>query len=378
MPRRRDRARAAAAARRRARLLRPVVLRRALRRRRDDRGVRAEGRHGRAAGREEGGGQERRSPRSAGDVDLHARHRVRLAVPDRGRARLREPVPVLLGRLQLPAGARVPGRPDPRARRARRGRTRRSAGLVSIALCDHPEIERILTGLLDMGYSISPASLRLDDLTDRSCGCCAQSGERSITIAPETGSDRLRRVINKTVTNDEILDRDRADLRERHREPEAVLHDRPADGDRRGPRGDSRSDASQMRDIMLKHAPAARPHRPDRRQREPADPEAGHRVSVAADGRPRRHRRARCKRLRAAAGRHRQRVLQHQVRAAFVLPGAAVARRSARRRRRSRPPSATAATGAPPSPKPASTPTSTSSATAPPTPCCRGTSSTAA
>src|SRR5204862_7809547 len=34
--------------------------------------------------------------------------------------------------------------------------------------------------------------------------------ERTITIAPETGSDRLRRVINKTVTNDEILDR--ADL----------------------------------------------------------------------------------------------------------------------------------------------------------------------
>ena len=37
-----------------------------------------------------------------------------------------------------------------------------------------------------------------------------ESGERTITIAPETGSDRLRRVINKTVTNDEILDR--ADL----------------------------------------------------------------------------------------------------------------------------------------------------------------------
>jgi radical SAM superfamily enzyme YgiQ (UPF0313 family) len=34
-----------------------------------------------------------------------------------------------------------------------------------------------------------------------------QSGERSITIAPETGSDRLRRVINKTVTNEQILDR---------------------------------------------------------------------------------------------------------------------------------------------------------------------------
>jgi radical SAM superfamily enzyme YgiQ (UPF0313 family) len=80
------------------------------------------------------------------------------------------------------------------------------AGLVSIALCDHPEIERILEGLLEMGYSISPASLRLDDLTEPIVQLLKRSGERSITIAPETGSDRLRRVINKTVTNDEILE----------------------------------------------------------------------------------------------------------------------------------------------------------------------------
>ena len=79
------------------------------------------------------------------------------------------------------------------------------AGLVSIALCDHPEIERILDGLLALGYSISPASLRLDDLTDSIVRRLRESGEKSITIAPETGSDRLRRVINKTVTNDEIL-----------------------------------------------------------------------------------------------------------------------------------------------------------------------------
>src|SRR6185436_6669610 len=80
-------------------------------------------------------------------------------------------------------------------------------GLVSIALCDHPDIERILTRLSEMGYSISPASLRLDDLTEPIVRTLRASGERTITIAPETGSDRLRRVINKTVTNDEILDR---------------------------------------------------------------------------------------------------------------------------------------------------------------------------
>jgi radical SAM superfamily enzyme YgiQ (UPF0313 family) len=61
-----------------------------------------------------------------------------------------------------------------------------------------------------MGYSISPASLRLDDLTEPLVRLLRASGERTLTIAPETGSDRLRRVINKTVTNDEI--RDRAEL----------------------------------------------------------------------------------------------------------------------------------------------------------------------
>jgi radical SAM superfamily enzyme YgiQ (UPF0313 family) len=81
------------------------------------------------------------------------------------------------------------------------------AGLVSIALCDHPDIERILARLHEMGYGISPASLRLDDLTEPIVRLLRASGERTITIAPETGSDRLRRVVNKTVTNDEILDR---------------------------------------------------------------------------------------------------------------------------------------------------------------------------
>jgi len=80
-------------------------------------------------------------------------------------------------------------------------------GLVSIALCDHPDIVPILEGLVGMGYGISPASLRMDDLTEPVLRLLRESGERSITIAPETGSDRLRRVINKTVTNEEILRR---------------------------------------------------------------------------------------------------------------------------------------------------------------------------
>jgi len=83
-------------------------------------------------------------------------------------------------------------------------------GLVSIALCDHPDIEEILERLLALDYTVSPASLRLDDLTPQIVRLLHQSGERTVTIAPETGSDRLRRVINKVVTNAQILDK--ADL----------------------------------------------------------------------------------------------------------------------------------------------------------------------
>ena len=130
-------------------------------------------------------------------------------------------------------------------------------GLVSIALCDHPDIEEILERLGGMGYSISPASLRLDDLTPTIVRLLRGSGERSITIAPETGSDRLRRVINKTITNDEILASAELIFCERDREPEAVLHDRPADGDRRGSRGNSRPDAEAPRQSCSRMRAAA-------------------------------------------------------------------------------------------------------------------------
>src|SRR5258707_10469044 len=94
---------------------------------------------------------------------------------------------------------------------ARQARTHSSrVGLVSIALCDHPEIDRILANLLEMRYAISPASLRLHDLTGSIVRTLTASRERTINIPADIASDRLRRVINKTVTNDEILDR--ADL----------------------------------------------------------------------------------------------------------------------------------------------------------------------
>lgn len=79
-------------------------------------------------------------------------------------------------------------------------------GLVSAALCDHPEIEKILAGLLQLDYRVSYSSLRLDDLTPSLTSQLLQGGERSFTIAPEAGTDRLRRVINKPLLQEQIVE----------------------------------------------------------------------------------------------------------------------------------------------------------------------------
>lgn len=86
-----------------------------------------------------------------------------------------------------------------------RGRTDK-IGLVSTAVCDHPEISEILQGLRAMDYRISVSSLRLDQISDELLDALVESRDQQIAVAPETGSDRLRKVINKNLTNDEIVD----------------------------------------------------------------------------------------------------------------------------------------------------------------------------
>jgi radical SAM superfamily enzyme YgiQ (UPF0313 family) len=79
-------------------------------------------------------------------------------------------------------------------------------GLVSTAVCDHPEISTILRELRAMDYRITVSSLRLDQISDELLDALVESRDQQIAVAPETGSDRLRRVINKNLTNDEIVD----------------------------------------------------------------------------------------------------------------------------------------------------------------------------
>jgi radical SAM superfamily enzyme YgiQ (UPF0313 family) len=80
-------------------------------------------------------------------------------------------------------------------------------GLVSTAVCDHPEIGAIVDDLAGLGFEVSVASLRLDDLTPEFVLKLVDTGVQGLTLAPECGSDRMRRVLNKQFTNDDILER---------------------------------------------------------------------------------------------------------------------------------------------------------------------------
>jgi len=92
-----------------------------------------------------------------------------------------------------------------RAREVRRFTSK--IGLVSTAVCDHPEIDGIVDDLAGLDYQVSVASLRLDDLTPEFVFKLADTGVQGLTLAPECGSDRMRRILNKQFTNSEILEK---------------------------------------------------------------------------------------------------------------------------------------------------------------------------
>lgn len=79
-------------------------------------------------------------------------------------------------------------------------------GLVASAVSDYGEIEALVRGLRDMGADISVSSLRVKPLPPILVRALAESGAQSITLAPEAGSERLRQVIRKGITHDDVMD----------------------------------------------------------------------------------------------------------------------------------------------------------------------------
>lgn len=72
-------------------------------------------------------------------------------------------------------------------------------GLMGAAISDYPEIDALSRFILGEGLGISVASFRADSVTADLMASLASSGLRTVTLAPEAGSDRMRAVINKGI-----------------------------------------------------------------------------------------------------------------------------------------------------------------------------------
>ena len=85
---------------------------------------------------------------------------------------------------------------------ARADNTCGKIGLVGAALSDYPDIGELCMAI-EGGVSVS--SLRADSVSEALIERLAKSGHKTSAIAPEAGSERLRRVINKGVAEEDIL-----------------------------------------------------------------------------------------------------------------------------------------------------------------------------
>jgi radical SAM superfamily enzyme YgiQ (UPF0313 family) len=80
----------------------------------------------------------------------------------------------------------------------------RKIGLVGAAVSDHPEVKDLCRQILAMGGDLGIGSLRADSLDAELAGLLAQGGVKTVALAPEAGSERLRRVINKGLTEEDL------------------------------------------------------------------------------------------------------------------------------------------------------------------------------
>ena len=78
-------------------------------------------------------------------------------------------------------------------------------GLMGAAISDYPYIDELVTFIRDQGLAFSCASLRADSITPTIVKGLAESGQKTITLAPEAGSKHMRDIINKGITEEHLL-----------------------------------------------------------------------------------------------------------------------------------------------------------------------------
>src|SRR5213594_3749850 len=81
----------------------------------------------------------------------------------------------------------------------------RRIGLVGACVSDYPWLADLLKVVEDNGMELSISSLRADSLSEGLVAALARGGHRTLTMAPEAGTERLRRVIRKSISDEQLM-----------------------------------------------------------------------------------------------------------------------------------------------------------------------------
>jgi radical SAM superfamily enzyme YgiQ (UPF0313 family) len=81
----------------------------------------------------------------------------------------------------------------------------RKVGLVGAAVTDHPRINAVVRGVVDAGRQVGISSLRADKLNDELVGLLARGGYRTLTVAADGASERMRRVVERSTQAKHLL-----------------------------------------------------------------------------------------------------------------------------------------------------------------------------
>jgi radical SAM superfamily enzyme YgiQ (UPF0313 family) len=79
-------------------------------------------------------------------------------------------------------------------------------GLVGACVSDYPWIGGLMKVLEEEGLEVSISSIRADSLTEELVSSLRRGGHRTLTVAPEAGTERLRHVIRKDISDAQLYD----------------------------------------------------------------------------------------------------------------------------------------------------------------------------
>jgi radical SAM superfamily enzyme YgiQ (UPF0313 family) len=82
---------------------------------------------------------------------------------------------------------------------------RKVIGLVGAEMASVPGVAEVAERVASHGGRLSPSSLKADCISPALAAALSRNGNHSVTVAPEAGSERMRKVINKNLTEADIM-----------------------------------------------------------------------------------------------------------------------------------------------------------------------------